>query len=56
LGREGFSDVFLVGFDPVRRYFALSGLEIQLSGAYELVKFLSSASLTYEFQGNVLVD
>ena len=39
LGREGFCDVFLVGFDPVGGYLALSGLEVQLAGAYELVEF-----------------
>ena len=30
---------FFVRFDPVGGYFALSGLEIQLAGAYELVEF-----------------
>ena len=51
------SGLFLVGFDPVGGYLALGGLEIQLAGAYELVgALLSSASFTYEFQGEVLVD
>ena len=31
-------NVFLVRFDPVGGYLALSGLEIQLAGAYELVE------------------
>jgi hypothetical protein len=31
-------DVFLVGFDPIGGYLALSGLEIQLAGAYEFVE------------------
>jgi hypothetical protein len=31
-------EVFLVGFDPVGRYLTLSGLEVQLPGAYELVE------------------
>ena len=33
------TNVFLVRFDPVGRYLALGGLEIQLAGAYELVEF-----------------
>ena len=51
-----FAHVFLVRFDPVVGYPALGGLEIQLAGAYELWSFLSSASFTYGFQGEVLVD
>ena len=34
-----FSDVFLVGFDPVGGDFALGTLQIQLAGTYELVEF-----------------
>jgi hypothetical protein len=34
-----FAPLELVGFDPVGGYLALSGLEIQLAGAYELVEF-----------------
>jgi hypothetical protein len=32
------TNVFLVRFDPVGGYLALSGLEAQLAGAYELVE------------------
>ena len=52
-----FTDVFLVGFDPVGGYLGLGGLEIQFTGAYELMELSArAASLTYEFQGAVLVD
>ena len=33
------TNVFLVRFDPVGRYLALGGLDIQLAGAHELVEF-----------------
>jgi hypothetical protein len=50
------TNVFLVRFDPVGGYLALSGLEVQLPAHMSLWSFLSSASSTYEFQGDVLVD
>src|SRR6516164_8269609 len=37
--RRGFTNVFLVRFDPDGGYFALGGLEMQFAGAYELVEF-----------------
>jgi hypothetical protein len=55
-GGRTFIDVFLVGFDPVGGYLGLRRLEIQFTGATSLWSFLSSASFTYEFQGEVLVD
>jgi hypothetical protein len=36
--RRAFTNVFLVGFDPVGRYLALGGLEVQLASACEPVK------------------
>jgi hypothetical protein len=38
-GGRAFTDLFLLGFDPVGRYLLLRSLEIQLAGAYELVEF-----------------
>jgi hypothetical protein len=41
------TDIFLIRFDPVRRYLALGSLEIQLAGAYELVEFPLEAHLSH---------
>ena len=34
-----FTDIFLVGFDPVGGYLALGRLEIKFVGAHEIVEF-----------------
>ena len=50
------TNVFLVGFNPVGSYLALSGLEIQLAGAYEFVELPLKRIFHMGVQGEVLVD
>jgi hypothetical protein len=54
--RRRFKNVFLIGFDPVGGYLALGGLEIQLTGAYELVELPLKRIFHMGVQGEVLVD